>query len=272
MLSPMMQCAGRIRVKGCPFGAPDGVSSSFQLADRHGHAVTKDVRIQSIHQTDWQGRVELSEQPRTNLALHSGDMSQWQAANGTSAASASTAPDGTVSMCRLTGNGATGSQALHLGTSLGVGVTALSCVFVRRDQNRYAKILGFGNGAAGCGFDLQTGESQVNGDWDDCGCILLDATYALIWGIVTPLSSDEAWYGLASNLNGSNPTTPGAELDFWGAMVIPGVTIPGAYIPTTDSPVTVTDYTHDGQGGITTGQVPGATASLDWTGTARRTA
>src|SRR5699024_7983021 len=94
MLSPMMQCAGRIRVKGCPFGAPDGVSSSFQLADRHGHAVTKDVRIQSIHQTDWQGRVELSSEARTNYAPYSEDFTNWTLYAGSCSPSSVPAPSG----------------------------------------------------------------------------------------------------------------------------------------------------------------------------------
>src|SRR5690625_4694895 len=183
------------------FATGDGSATQFQLKDANGNAVTSGFSVDSIHQTDWQGRVELSDQPRTNYAPYSGDLSQWSAQHSSLSGNASLAPDGTMSMCRITADGA-GRAYAHTSTPIAAGTQLLESCFVRRDQTRFAILAGFGNGGSGVGFDLETGAYQLNGAWDTAGIRLLDATYALIWGVCVAASNGQSYVGIGSSIGG----------------------------------------------------------------------
>lgn len=254
MLAPMMYSGSRIHANAAQFGTGDGSATAFQLKDRHGHNVTSQIKLASIHQADWQGRVELSDQPRTNYALNSDDPSTWNPVRVTLEANAATAPNGSQTACKVICTGATDPYVTRTGAAK-FGDTKTWSVWAWTDagQPTEATVFIYGSGTTDTAYK---------------GIIL--TTTPTRYDITTTITQ-AATTGVTARLDLQHAPTAGVYAYCWGGQIEDGDK-PGAYIPTTDSAVTVTDYTHDGQGVITTGQVPADDAVLDWTGTGRRAA
>src|SRR5699024_4824947 len=127
------------------FGTGDGSATQFHLKDAGGNNVSSGITVQSIHQTDWQGRVELSSEARTNVIPSPSDLSTFGSSNMSSVTTgASEGPDGTMSMCRLVAESSGASSGFTSPVlSVAVGSSVLSSIIVRRTQNRYINLAGF---------------------------------------------------------------------------------------------------------------------------------
>src|SRR5690625_989175 len=108
--------------------------------------------LQSIHQTDWQGRVELSSEPRTNYVGASNDFSQWVAGAGSTVGSQTgPSPDGGTNLTTLLGSGAAAAQMYWLQNITTAGDYRLSAVIAKGTsiKPRIGQFNGIGNGWAG---------------------------------------------------------------------------------------------------------------------------
>src|SRR5690625_2806493 len=190
--------------------------------------------LQSIHQTDWQGRVELSGQPRTNYNTPSEGVplfNQWNSLNASATLTGGVSdPTGGTGAVKITGttqpSGFWTSHSKH-GTS---GMAYMSC-WIRAD------------------VDTEVQYGITNND-------RITATPTWTKHVVAvPDGENGLIYIRVDN----------GEIEVFG---VSWVTQPGAYIPTTTAPVTVTDYTVDETGSVEVGDAGPSGAELDWTGSA----
>lgn len=275
MLGPLRYNAGRIREKACRFATGDGSTGAFQLVDRHGQPVTSDIQIASIHQTDWQGRVELSSEARTNY------LSDSQFSQSSTSSFGKYAPgnaDGLSTAIVDTGVTSAGIPYIDLhvsGTTTAVQYNFLAygpAITEAGDwiaSGWFALIAG---AAPASSFYVGCSEGGPSPNWHQTAKNMYLTGDLSYWE--TPINSTEAigtrmqWrFGFKSNA--------GEVIDFTvriaAPMLVNADTV-GAYIPTTTAPVTVTDYTASDTGLITLGQPLADGGTLDWTGTARRAA
>ena len=226
---------------------------------------------------DWQGRRQLYQTARTNLAVQSQFAASWSASNVTLTLAAGTAPDGTNTAAKLVEN-TTATVDHYTGPSTYPTLAA----YTRYVRSVYAKA---------SGRNLQIEFRTLDGTW-------CTGTFDLTAGTVVGYSGATAagagiqavgsgWYrcwlacdsstgAIANNCafhlyNGTiTYTGDGASGIFlWGAQteaVAPGTTTPTGYIPTVAAAVTVTDFSLSSLGLATLATAPVAGAFLSWTG------
>lgn len=253
-----------VTASAASLGTGDGTTATFALRDNSLNPIIANAVVTAMHRSDWRGRIALSPSARTNLLPYSTDFSHWTPTNAT-LSTGNTSPDGLGTMTRITATAtATNAQLAQTGTVTNGATYVLSC-YARRDQNRYLKLFGFGNGSGGAVADLQTGAAQVNGTWLSISVQLIDAVTARISAVVQPISTGLADIGLASSMVGTATVAAGAFLDVWGAQLEAGSTAT-ALIATTTAAKTVTDYTA-ATTSVTLGEAPATGAGVDWDGT-----
>jgi len=280
--------AGLIRANGLALPVAAGATST-QLVDRQGNPIRADKlrRLDAIHQTDWQGRVRLSNQPRAqwvrNTTIDPAN-SQWSAANTSVslAAAAALDPLGSMAMARVAVVDSSSPAAKQINGVTFTGQLPADAaqlyvsIIVRRDGTAGAiAFSGFGNGGSGVGFDPKSGEYSINSQWDDAGVDLLNGDFARCWATVTPANWPPPQTAFTPKLyntpTGGNAPN-GAYLDVGFPQLLfasdKGAFIPSAYPDNSAHPV-ITDYTLSGSQ-ITLGQGAGEGATYDWTGLARR--
>lgn len=231
------------------FATGDGSATQFQLKDANGNDVTSGFVVDSIHQTDWQGRIELSDQSRTNNATYSNDFAKWINFGGAvvSLTSGHPSPDGGSNASAFEVHDADGSYYGFAGlfTSLAgdIGGPESASIWLRADVPLVASL------AMRSSSGTSPATANVDTTWTKA-TVQSSATY------VRGLS-----FGISENNASGLPA--GTLLYFCFAEQEDGDTV-GAYISTTTDPVTITDYTLSGNQ-ITLGQVSNG-ATLDWTG------
>ncbi|HET8554685.1 MAG TPA: hypothetical protein VFL78_07660, partial [Rhodanobacteraceae bacterium] len=254
------------------FARGNGSDDKFQLYDANGRAVTKDATITAIHQTDWQGRVELSNEPRTNLvnSLTAASMSSTV----TAAASSFIMPSATPATRYTFSSGSTGYIQLSRQTTQ----SNVPTIFVA--EIHYVAGSGyFGIQVARAGDSAPRSIETVN---VLTGATSPYATFANLGNdtflIVVTLPATMPAYDIVGALfitPAGNPVPAsydGASFDIGAIGLYANATTRGAYTPPA---VTVTDYTDNNDGTIALGQAPqgesspgaGDAAVLDWTGT-----
>lgn len=178
---------------------------------------------------------------RTNLLPYSNDLSQWVISGATAGVGVAAPAGGTMTRLTVTTAGSTVARVQE-GSAAVVGTQYVLSVTVRRDQHPYARFFGFGNGANGVVFNLATATATIMDSWDAAGVDIIDADYARIWAVVTPITSGTANIGLAPPAGG---TFAGGEyLDFWGAQLELG-SAPTPLIVTQAAAVSATTVTVD---------------------------
>lgn len=225
-----------------PFFTGDGETSQAQLVDGKGNPISSDKlrRIDAIHQTDWQGRIALSNQPRTNVAPNSNDLSAatW-ITSGTVIPHAGAGPDGGKLWEIITG-----------------GYTYEYDLVAADGSTNYV--------ASWWYQDIADGAAYAVYDQTNSKFIIPQTNYPGASGIV---SVPFATAATTANIR-LYVARPSEHLSVANLQIEKGSSR-GNYIPTEDAPVTVTDYTANGSE-ITFGQPPAKGAILTWSGVASR--
>lgn len=241
-----------------PFGAPDGVASAFSLVDRYGFPIKSGASVTAMHRTDWQGRQLLYPTARTNYCFGSGDLAGASfitnvggTGSVTRTSSYATAPDGTLTAARLQfdiGSGTTSAdlaQVSQSGHAFTVGATMDTSVWLRTNDGSTVAMRLIGVGSS-------TLLINITPAWQR-----FDFPQAVVGGS----------FNFRLRLRGGEGTSSHADVLAWGVQTEVGSAMT-SYIPVpSTTPITVTDYTYTSAGAVTLGQVPLATATLDWDGT-----
>lgn len=225
----------------------DGTSNTFQLADRDGNPIASNANVQSIHQTDWQGRVELSDQPRTNWSDNTGP-TKWQVGGGVSTITIEPAPGAGP-------NGEDCWRAYGTTTAFADAVIEAGAQSVPDAQCAFA--LGIkNNGGQATTFNLKVvANAQHSPNFD------ITSSWKVYRYAVTAARTQSVFLGVSAV-----DSTP-FDILVYAPQIESPASSTGVFIPTTDSPVTVTDYTVDDTGEVTLAQTPQQHATLDWSGT-----
>ena len=252
-----------------PFGTPDGVTSTFALVDRYGFPIKSGANVTAIHRTDWQGRQLLYPTARTNVVLYSQDVTNavWIAQYVTLTAGVS-APDGSTNAQTLTDAAPAGEHRIYQSINQPQGIIQ---VFAKSGTANFIA-LSPGNQTTYAVFDLANGVVSSSAG---CTASITPAgtPSGSGWGYLCEINetvSSSGYFAVNMGTTAANaiPTVgyagTGSTVTIFGAQ---GAVTTGSYIPTTTAPVTVTDYAYTSAGAVTLGQVPLATASLDWDGT-----
>lgn len=256
------------------FATGNGATSTFTLTGPSG-ATLSSANVSALHQTDWQDRIALSNQPRKNTVLNSALATGASVNNCTLGTTSGPAPDGSATVGTLTVTATTAPQigpssslnpdaGNNLNFSCSVASQASGFVAIQLNQNDSTGAfaasfitVNLANGAVGVeqaiigtnGFAVAVSQAVAGWYRVTVSCPLK----ATVIGV--------NWYLGISNSATSRDGTVSAVLKFYGMC-----DAKGAYIPTTSGPVTVTDYTQAGNQ-ITFGQVPAVGAIEDWDGT-----
>lgn len=227
---------------GEQFGTGDGVRSQWRLS-KSGIYVSRDIALNYITREDWQGVVDLSPASRTNYLKQSGSMmtSPWSVGGGMTISGGVADPSGGSQAFTLTqSTGTFGSMYPSSNLSVPSG-TYCNSAWVRRRTGKGAVYLWTPNGS---GYGTVVGPSA---SWQR-------------FSNTTASSGTTGYFGITL-------AALGDAVDVAFGQAEPG-TVPGSYIPTTTSVVSVTDYTHT-NGLITLGQVPVSGAVLRWGGSGK---
>lgn len=276
MLAPSFRYnAGLIRANGTPFFTGDGSTSSATLLDRHGNPISSDKlkRVDAIHRTDWQGRQLLYPTARTNLETWSQDYTNaaWSKTNVSITAAATTAPDGTVSGQTITESTATGVHRVQQNRSLVSGPIYTISVIAKAGSRNWI-IVGEDSAGSNAFFNLSSGAvGSVNGGATAAIVSLGSGWYRCSVTYVQSGVTGRVYMGLSTVGGGGGPSYTGdgiSSISAWGFQ-LELESSPTAYIPTTSTAATVTDYTLSGST-VNFGETPLTGAVCDWTGVARR--
>lgn len=225
------------------FGTGDGSTTSFQLKDSAGKSVAP-TQVAGIYRTDWQGRVALSNQPRTNYLNYSNSIGgeNWTVQSGTVVTlNAVAGPDGLITATKIDFTGAAGNSGVYHLTYNGNFDNNVKGVWLRGDVGGEVVIIV---------------DPQLTVGSTTCSLTTAWQYFSLAESGVQTTGAAGLWIRKSS----------GNVIYADAAMVEAGTLIPGAFIPTTGAPVTVTDYTLAPDGSLTLGQVPASGATLDWMG------
>lgn len=272
----------------------DGTETQLQLQDGDGRRVTSDIDITDVYQTDWQGRVRLSDQERTNaIYANSTDLSgtHWNTypppghPNTPQAPDfgVGPSPDGVNKLTRCYGTpGFNNAQWANNASLADPQVTpsgAYACMFAfAQGTSTYSGWLMYSSPTSG-GTGTEVG---FNITWDVDGSPIVTVDRGIYRNFqVTPTHDgcyivtcctdliidgrQQAW------IFQPDKTTAGGNAYFGFVQAVyigaAGTTVdPIAYIPTTDGPVTVRDYVASATGEITLGQPASKGATYEWSG------
>lgn len=236
-----------VRVSNEQFFTGDGATSTAQLSVNGEDVV--EANIKSIHQTDWQGRVELSSEARTNYIDRA-----FSAIHGAQTPGIDGVRPGTTTGTRFTSSGGDSYAVANIPVDAPAGKTYTFGVWLKTDSP---------DTALDGGVQLFAYEGLAN---VSAVVVQPSDTYGL-FTITHTVAADSTATNLTLRIDcpKNNSATPGAYVDYDCPMLTDGATL-GAYIPTTTSPVTITDYTASDTGQITLGQPLADQGTLDWTG------
>jgi hypothetical protein len=229
---------------------------------------------------DWQGSQLLFSFSRKNWLLQSADWTNasWSKQFVTITANAATAPDGTVTMDKVTEDGTTNGHYINQGLTAQI-------VGTRYAMSIYAKETGVGSkrylGIVGTGFavnqqavfDLATGTVTFTAGGATAAIIAMSGGgyRCLMYTDVCNITTPAVQYRLTNTSSAAAPSYAGdstSSLYMWGAQMEPGYFLgpyAGAYIPTTTTAVTVTDFTYDATT-FTFNSAPAIGSAPTWTG------
>lgn len=272
---PMMQAARVLKAQQEPFATTTSAQSAYDLT-MHGKRVRQVLAFNALHQTDWQGRVELSSAARTNIV---GDLTEHAADSGygtfhsnflTTANNIVEPATGlTLRQVNLSPSGGGNAQILNdlQGWPVQPGQTIYVRYIIQPGSMTYTQVGCYGTGVgttfrATCDFatgtvDTGTGDGEVLQLVEIAPGVWL-IEYSAVAPTVINLWGPRLVWTLASDPTNYQPY-----------LSSPSITVgsSGSYIAnTTASPVTVTDYTRTGNT-ITLAQPHDAT--LDWDGDCR---
>jgi hypothetical protein len=276
--------ASIVRFNGTPFFTGNGSASSAGLVDRHGNPISaaKLKKVSAIHRADWQGRQLLYPMARINQILNSQNFtaSSWAIVNASLGPGAQNAPDGTSSATLMTSTASAVCQLQctmqnpFVGGALTISIMAMSgsCSKMHLQINERDNNLSTIAGSVVC-FDLSS--SAIGSEVVLAGAIGVTAAsntllpsgfrkVSLTFTSQPTCASLKIYLGPTDSFTARNSVS-GDSINVWGAS---GGSI-GAYVSTTTTPVTVTDYALSGST-VSFGQVPAAGAVCDWDGVVLR--
>lgn len=247
--------AGIVRLNACPTGTEATGTSVYTLKDYHGNDVgASKIKTQAgIHQTDWQGRQLLYPTARTNLVPDSTDLSigpDWYNFGGniTSMQGGFADPSGGTDAFGFLVSDAIGALYWFAGAFAdGTGVQLEGSIWLRADVPLTGRVA---TNSTGSGKPVSVGSQWSRYVSHDVFSTVRGIQYGIDQASATGLPSGTRLYAYAPM-----QTEVGGGSD-------------GAYIPTTSTPVTLTDYTQSGNQ-VTLGQISDG-ATLDWTGVIKR--
>ena len=253
-----------------PFGTPDGVTSAFQLADKYGFPIRATAAVTAMHRTDWQGRQALAATARANDCQYSEDFTHWIADGITWSgllaifAGAVNLTKGVESLGLNGGGGHKYRIGVTISTSGSYTRSFLALAGTRTAVQMWEWGLAGLTGASSF-FDLTTGIATGDGSpwmvnlgggiWRCCKNI----NPSVAGGMVAAIGPSDG-----TGTQGYNGD--GVSYAYFGASQVESGSIATPYIYTTATAVTVTDYTYTPSGVATMGQIPVASAVLDWDG------
>ena len=206
----------------------------------------------SIYRNDWQGNQLLYPTPRTNTCPQSQSLQSWTTnSSPTVSANAAVAPDGTTTATLISGTGSANcgifKQSSGITTSVGTVVTFSTYVQFQSGTPSQRLFL------QGTAFPLSpfaTFNTQTGAVTGTSG--LISSSSVAIGGgwFRVSMTASATVAGIATPVLYSGTTSAFGNY-LWGAQVELSTSVPTAYIPTTASAVTVTDYTQDAYGDVT---------------------
>lgn len=197
----------------------------------------------SIYKSDWQGNQLQYSTPRTNILLYSQDFTNavWTIAEVTLATGIS-APDGSMNAQTLTDNAVASEHRVYQNIYQPQGVIQ---VFAKAGTANYIA-LSSGTTTTYAIFDLANGTIAAS-----VGCTPSITPAGSGWGYLCSINetiSTSGYFVINMGTTAAN-TVPSAGYAGTGSTVTifgaHAAITPGAYIPTTSSPVTVTDYSYN---------------------------
>jgi len=274
--------AGIIRFSGQTFPVAAGATTG-QLVDRHGNALSN-ATVKALHRTDWQGRVALSDQPRTNYALYSQDFTNaaWNATNNHCVfATGIAGPTGGTNAQHVAADTSNYPHGVRQQYTVGSGIYRH---VVRAKASEVPKLAmwAFGLSAtiqqeATALFDLVAGtvaaaasvnasiSAEANGYWL-CAMDVGGAAAGTLYTHAGPAGPAMVGGKVAGQYYTGDGTS-GVDM-FCGELYEVGSQ--GVYIPTTTAPVTVTDYVDNGDGTVGLGQSAASGDVYDFDGVSKR--
>lgn len=261
------------------FGVGDGSKTAFTVIDPSGNAAVNPV-ISSLFRTDWRGKITLSTSARTNLRSRSqeiniSDSTGWSPGTYpvTVTADQAVAPDGTTTADLVVPTTATNNHGIPVVTPTAVTsgqVYTMSFYIKPFGAQRY--IAAHGDVSAGrlggfVGYDLVLG--TVTGGTGATITSVGNGWFRIVQVMTAASTGNSTLAVILRNTSGANfesytgNTSNGFYL--WGVQLETGGAAT-AYIPTTNTTASVTDYSLAGSV-ATLSPAPLAAALLSWTGT-----
>lgn len=265
LASPVSGVSGA--VTGYPIGRGNGVSTVFA-------APPEITEISAVYRTDWQGTVALSASARTNFLLYSQELDNavWQTTNCSVQANTDVAPDGTMTADKAipsNGTAIRGSGVYQIITKSAVPIGY--CLAVSVKSAGHGKMILFCRDNASAANKAETVLDLSTGTLSGT---IADGTFSGASATVVP-HTIPGWYRVKLKF------TTGAEtlirsyfLNDVNGNGVDGIYLwgwhldiqDGSYIPTTTTPITVTDYVVSGTT-LTLAEVPALAAELTVDGT-----
>ena len=263
-----------------PFFTGDGVKRTAQLTIEGQAPLSVDsLSVTAMHQTDWQGRVALSNQPRTNWLRNSQAQGAWTAQGVTVTAGGGVAPDGTNTLNKILQDTSNGVHRVYEASSETASTGDFTALFViAAGTARYVdlSLSDSLSGSLDVLLDLTSGSvisTGISGKWTNFSYGVTKLANGAFMAVLTGTKGDATYSCLPMIYHNADGVTFNQSfagdgttyLYGWATMVLNGRAA-GVYIPTTSAPVTVTDYAVDASGNVTFGQPPAVDATLDWDG------
>ena len=261
-----------------PFGTPDGVTSAFQLADKYGFPIRATANVTAMHRTDWQGRQALSAAARTTYVADSCSFAgaSWlYQSNYTTAAAVALVPSHTAYKWTDIGGGSKslGQSSAATGNYSGNPET-MSLII--ENVNAIITTIGCAQGGAGPAWVFLGRYTWADDTFVDSAGSGGTFTVTQLGtgpngGKMVKLSASNATTGLTAQqrqlglyLSGISTNTD-TTIPHAAQYEVNGVAT-SIIVNDTSAALTVTDYTYTPSGVATMGQIPGASAVLDWDG------
>lgn len=246
-----------------PFTLNSGSPNVATLAV--GGTLLAQAIVTAIHQTDWQGRLALSNQPRTNLATNSATP---PVSLNITASVSGVAPSG-YSAYAIVPTIANGQHASGSGVNMDGTSPWSMTVYVAPDGYTQVALEQINAGFALATLNMTTGVITVNGPLAGVtfSAVKLPSGY-FAFNITSQVQNGSVPQFFLLVCNNTGATTfagDGASGILYGGRQVGKAAQLGAYISTGASPVTVLDYTQSAAQ-ITLGQNPATGATLDWDG------